>query len=93
MFMEKVADIKKRFEEGSLVLSVEITNFVKEWIVNHVMGSDKKYSRCFYVTKHTKASFSHGICPECIAKLYGDIHLKVYGVKTLEFRKMFPLPF
>lgn len=47
MFMEKVADIKKRFEEGSLVLSVEITNFVKEWIVNHVMDSDKKYSRCF----------------------------------------------
>lgn len=47
LFVEKVADIKKRFDEGRLVLSVEITNFVKEWIVKHVMGSDKKYSRCF----------------------------------------------
>lgn len=26
-----------------------------------------------YIAKHSDAQFSHGICPECIAKLYGDV--------------------
>jgi hemerythrin len=47
LFVEKVGDNKKRFDEDALVLSVEITNFVKEWIIQHVMGSDKHYSKCF----------------------------------------------
>ncbi len=25
-----------------------------------------------YVAKHTQASFTHGVCPDCIEKLYGD---------------------
>ncbi len=25
-----------------------------------------------YIEKHSEASFSHGICPECMGKLYGD---------------------
>jgi len=25
-----------------------------------------------YVSKHTKAQFSHGICPECMKKLYPE---------------------
>jgi transcriptional regulator with GAF, ATPase, and Fis domain len=28
-----------------------------------------------YVTKRTEASFSHGICPVCVEKLYGDLDL------------------
>ncbi|MFA4920411.1 MAG: hypothetical protein WC581_14380, partial [Thermodesulfovibrionales bacterium] len=47
IFTKKALDVKKLFEEGSLVISLEITNFIKEWIVNHVLGSDKKYSKCF----------------------------------------------
>ena len=27
-----------------------------------------------YVTEHSEASFSHGICPECAKKLYPDIY-------------------
>jgi hemerythrin len=46
-FVEKATDVKKRFDSGKLVLSLEITNFVKDWIVDHVMGTDKKYSQCF----------------------------------------------
>ena len=23
-----------------------------------------------YISKHSKATFTHGLCPECIAKLY-----------------------
>jgi PAS domain-containing protein len=28
----------------------------------------------FYIQKHSEAVFSHGICPECIKKLYPDIY-------------------
>ncbi len=29
-----------------------------------------------YIQKHSEAQFTHGICPECTEKLYGDIFLK-----------------
>jgi hemerythrin len=47
LFTEKASDVKKRFESGELVLSVEVTNFVKDWIIKHISGTDKKYSQCF----------------------------------------------
>jgi hypothetical protein len=28
-----------------------------------------------YFTEHTEAKFSHGICPECGKKLYGDLYV------------------
>jgi PAS domain S-box-containing protein len=30
-----------------------------------------------YISKHTDAKFSHGICPDCAKKLYGDLYEKV----------------
>ncbi len=27
-----------------------------------------------YISEHSEAEFSHGICPECIEKLYPDIY-------------------
>lgn len=42
-FNAKVTDVNKRFREGKLVLSSEITNFVKDWIINHILVVDKKY--------------------------------------------------
>lgn len=47
LFVEKVTDVKTRFDAGKMVISYEITNFVKDWVIKHVMGSDKKYSKCF----------------------------------------------
>jgi hypothetical protein len=28
-----------------------------------------------YISEHTQALFSHGVCPECVDKLYGDVDL------------------
>ena len=28
-----------------------------------------------YITSHTESEFSHGICPECLAKMYPDIKM------------------
>jgi PAS domain S-box-containing protein len=35
-----------------------------------------------YISEHTDASFSHGICPDCGKKLYGDLYGK--AVQTTE---------
>jgi len=46
-FVEKVLDFQKGYEEGRLMLSMDILNFLKDWLYNHIMGSDQKYSNFF----------------------------------------------
>ncbi len=43
-FIKKVADLEKRFNENKVILSYEITSYLKEWIKDHIQLSDKKYS-------------------------------------------------
>jgi hemerythrin len=42
-FVAKVADFRKRYEEGRLLLSLEVTGFIKNWITNHIMKTDQQY--------------------------------------------------
>ncbi|HHN66370.1 MAG TPA: bacteriohemerythrin [Nitrospirae bacterium] len=46
-FVNKVSDFKKKFEKGQITLSIEIMNFLSDWLRNHIMKVDKKYSRFF----------------------------------------------
>lgn len=46
-FIAKVEDLAKRFEKGGISLSIDTSNFLKDWLVNHIMGSDKQYSEFF----------------------------------------------
>jgi hemerythrin len=43
-FIEKIEDLNKRISEGRLVVSVELTVFIKAWLTNHIMVNDKKYA-------------------------------------------------
>lgn len=43
----KVVELKARFEGGQTMLTVETMNFLKNWLTDHIQGSDKKYTPCF----------------------------------------------
>ena len=42
-FVQKISDFKDGFEQGKLLLSIEIMNFLSDWLQNHIKGSDKKF--------------------------------------------------
>ena len=39
----QVLDIQKQMEAGKVGLSVGTMTFLKEWLSNHIVGTDKKY--------------------------------------------------
>ncbi len=43
----QVIDFVERFKEGKASFSLELMNFLKDWLTKHIMGSDKKYSDFF----------------------------------------------
>lgn len=41
----QVLDVQRRFKAGEAgTLSMEVLNFLKQWLVNHIQGSDKRYA-------------------------------------------------
>ena len=42
-FTGKITDFRDRFSAGKAALSVEVMNFLSDWLKNHIMGSDKQY--------------------------------------------------
>lgn len=42
-FTKKVMDFKESFDSGRTSLSVSVTSFVKDWLISHISGSDRKY--------------------------------------------------
>ncbi len=42
---KQVMDVHTKYQAGaSAVLSMEVMNFLKNWLVKHIMGSDKAYT-------------------------------------------------
>ncbi|MCP3924395.1 MAG: hemerythrin family protein [Desulfobacterales bacterium] len=46
-FVEKVSEFKEGFETGKLSLSIEVMNFLKDWLQKHINTTDKKYTAFF----------------------------------------------
>jgi hemerythrin len=42
-FIAKVSDFKQSFSQGKILLSIEIMNFLKDWLFQHIAKSDQKY--------------------------------------------------
>ncbi|OHD13589.1 MAG: hemerythrin [Spirochaetes bacterium GWD1_27_9] len=45
IFIDKVSDFQNEFKNGKKMISVEILFFLKDWLVTHINGVDKKYSK------------------------------------------------
>jgi hemerythrin-like metal-binding protein len=43
-FVKSVLDFEERYKQGKLLLTIEIVNFIKDWITKHIMEEDKLYT-------------------------------------------------
>jgi hemerythrin len=46
-FVKKVTDFQDGFEKKNLAVTMEVMNFLSDWLRNHIKGTDKKYSKFF----------------------------------------------
>lgn len=44
---QQVIEFKNQYHEGKIGLSIQMMNFLKEWLVNHILDEDKDYSNFF----------------------------------------------
>ncbi len=75
-----IAELKKALEEIKT-----LSGFLPICASCKKIRDDKGYWNQIevYISEHSEAEFSHGICPECAKKLYPDI-LEKYNIKELE---------
>jgi hemerythrin len=43
-FTKKVKEFEKKYLNGSVLLSQEILQFLRDWLINHINEKDKQYS-------------------------------------------------
>lgn len=41
-FVQKVTDFVTRYQDGKLLIPLELANFLKNWLSEHILGSDKR---------------------------------------------------
>lgn len=46
-FVEKAVELKTGLENGSVTVSYDIMNFLRQWLIDHIMGEDHKYTKFF----------------------------------------------
>lgn len=46
-FIKQAGDFQSQFASGKVTLSIDILNFLKEWLTRHILGTDSKYSPMF----------------------------------------------
>lgn len=47
--LNKVKELQEEFIQGNGTLSIEVLNFLKDWLVTHIQGEDRKYGSFFNI--------------------------------------------
>jgi hemerythrin len=45
VFLAKVTEMQQRFSQGQLILSLEATGFIRDWLSHHILVIDKELGR------------------------------------------------
>lgn len=45
--VSKVVELIAKHDAGDNTLTIEVMNFLKDWLINHILVTDKKYTRFF----------------------------------------------
>jgi hemerythrin len=45
--VKQVLDFKEKFDSGRASINMELMVFLKDWLLKHILGSDKGYSKHF----------------------------------------------
>lgn len=53
VFINKANEFYDKITNGKLILSLEVTNFLKNWLVQHIKGADQNYAR--YVSQNEQS--------------------------------------
>lgn len=40
----QVVELKDKFDKGDMMITIKVLHFLKDWLNQHIMGSDKKYT-------------------------------------------------
>jgi len=43
-FVEQLKKYKEKFDQGDRKVAIEVSKFLKEWLINHIMKTDQQYA-------------------------------------------------
>lgn len=49
--LEKARSLKEQYDAGATMMSLEVIEFLKDWVTDHIKGEDKKYTAFFAGTE------------------------------------------
>ncbi|MDG5799612.1 bacteriohemerythrin [Marinilabiliaceae bacterium ANBcel2] len=49
-YISRIEEFYSKIKSEKLILSLEVTNFLKNWLINHIKGTDQQYA-AFYENK------------------------------------------